>query len=100
MTLVITGTFRIPPANLDAARPAMEAMVMASSAEQGCLHYSYGEDVLEPGLIHVTEHWASRETLDAHGASAHIKTWRAAWPALGIGERDLTLFDADEGVPC
>jgi quinol monooxygenase YgiN len=96
--LVITGTFRLPAARLDAARPAMAAMVAASRAEAGCLHYSYGEDVLEPGLIHVTEHWASRETLAAHGQSAHIKAWRAAWPALGIGERDLTLFEADEGA--
>ena len=98
MTLVITGTFRVPPANLDSARAVMEAMVMASRAELGCLHYSYGEDVLEPGLIHVAEHWSSREALDAHAASAHIKIWREAWPRLGIGERDLTLFEAAEGI--
>ncbi|WP_404335174.1 putative quinol monooxygenase [Sphingomonas sp. MMS12-HWE2-04] len=97
--LVITGTFRVPPANLDAARPHMAAMIAASRAEPGCLQYCYGEDVLDPGLIHVTEHWASRETLAAHGAAAHIKAWRAAWPALGIGERALTLFEAPDGEP-
>lgn len=76
----------------------MAAMVAASRAEAGCLHYSYGEDVLEPGLIHVTEHWASREALAEHGIADLIKAWRAAWPELGIGERDLTLFDADKGA--
>ena len=96
--LVITGTFRVPPRNMDTARPAMAAMIAASRAEAGCLHYSYGEDVLQPGLIHVAEHWSTREALAAHGEMAHIKAWRAAWPALGIGERDLTLFEADEGV--
>ncbi|NML06877.1 putative quinol monooxygenase [Sphingomonas sp. G-3-2-10] len=95
--LVITGTFRVPPANLDAARPVMAAMIAASRAEAGCLHYSYGEDVLEPGLIHVTEHWETAEALAAHGQVDHIRAWRAAWPGLGIGARDLTLFDADEG---
>jgi quinol monooxygenase YgiN len=95
--LVITGTFRVPPANLDAARPVMAAMIAASRAEAGCLHYSYGDDVLETGLIHVTEHWDSAEALAAHGQADHIRAWRAAWPALGIGARDLTLFDADEG---
>ncbi|RYD49829.1 MAG: antibiotic biosynthesis monooxygenase [Sphingomonadales bacterium] len=98
--LVITGTFRVPPHNLDAARPYMAAMIAASRAEAGCLHYSYGQDVLDPGLIHVTEHWASREALVAHGVAAHIKAWRASWPALGIGERDLRLFAADEGTSC
>ncbi|RYE03595.1 MAG: antibiotic biosynthesis monooxygenase [Sphingomonadales bacterium] len=97
--LVITGTFRVPPANLDQARPHMAAMIAASRAEAGCLQYSYGEDVLGSGLIHVTEHWASREALAAHGVAEHIKAWRASWPALGIGARDLTLFVADEGTP-
>lgn len=98
--LIITGTFRVPLASMDAARTAMAAMVAGTRAEAGCLHYSYGEDVLEPGLIHVIEHWEDRATLEAHWASPHIQTWRAAWPALGIGARDLTLFEADDGRAC
>jgi quinol monooxygenase YgiN len=98
--LVITGTFRVPPQLLDAARPHMSAMIHASRAEAGCLHYSYGEDMLDPGLIHVTEHWVSREALAAHGVADHIKAWRASWPTLGIGERDLTLFEGGDGVAC
>lgn len=98
--LIITGTFRLPPASLADARPVMAAMVEGSRAEAGCLHYSYGEDVLDPGLIHVTEHWTDRATLEAHWASPHIRAWRAAWPGLGIGERALTLFEADGGKPC
>ncbi|MES2442215.1 MAG: putative quinol monooxygenase [Pseudomonadota bacterium] len=96
--LIITGTFRVAADKVDAARPAMAAMVLASRAEPGCLEYSYGEDVLAAGLIHVIERWTSRDTLAAHGQAPHIKEWRAAWPALGIGERDLTLYEADGGV--
>jgi len=98
--LFITGTFRVPPANLEAARPVMTATVEGSRAEAGCIHYSYGEDLLDPGLIHVTEHWTDRAALEAHWASPHIQGWRAAWPELGIGERDLTLFETDAGTPC
>lgn len=98
--LIITGTFRVPPSSMAAARPVMAAMVAGSRAEAGCLHYSYGEDVLDPGLIHVTEHWADRATLEAHWASPHIQDWRAAWPGLGIGERALTLFETDAGQAC
>ena len=67
--LIITGTFRVPRASMEAARPVMAAMVEGSRAEAGCLHYSYGEDVLDPGLIHVTEQWQDRATLEAHWAS-------------------------------
>ncbi len=98
--LLITGTFRVPPANMEAARSIMAAMVKGSQAEVGCVHYSYGEDLLDPGLIHVTEQWSDRAALEAHWASPHIQRWRAAWPELGIGERALTLFETDAGAPC
>jgi quinol monooxygenase YgiN len=97
--LLIVGTFRLAPAALDAARPAMRAMIEASRAEAGCLHYSYAEDVLDPGLIRVTEQWRDPAALDAHFAMPHIQAWRAAWPALGIGERALTLWQAADPQP-
>ena len=91
--LLIVGTVRLPSENLALARPAMRAMVEASRAEQGCLEYGYAEDVLVPGLIHVKELWADQAALDAHFASAHIQVWRAVWPELGIGQRDLRLYE-------
>jgi len=51
--------------------------------------------VIDPGLIHVTELWADQAAFDAHVASAHIAEWRATWPALGIGERDLVAYQVD-----
>ena len=95
--LLIVGTVRLPASNLDRARPAMRAMVQASRAETGCLEYSYGEDVLEPGLIHVKELWSDQAALDAHFASSHIQAWRTAWPALEIGGRDLRVYEV--GAP-
>jgi quinol monooxygenase YgiN len=91
--LVIAGTIRVPPANVAALRPHMLAMLAASRAEDGCLVYSYAEDIAEPGLIRVFEAWRDRAALDAHLATDHLAAWRAAWPALGVGERRLTAYD-------
>ena len=55
MAVVIIGTVRLPPQNLYRARPVMAAMVAASRAEDGCLEYAYAEDLLEKGLIRVSE---------------------------------------------
>lgn len=96
---MIVGTIRLPAERLAAARPAMRAMVMASRAEDGCLGYSYAEDVLEPGLIHVTERWRDRAALERHVETPHLAAWRACWAEFGIGDRLLTLFAADDGVP-
>lgn len=94
--LLIVGTVRLPPENLSRARPIMAQMVAGSRAEDGCIEYAYGEDVLEPGLIHVKEVWRDQPALDRHFQSAHIASWRASWPELGIRDRDLRVYEVGE----
>ncbi len=97
--LLITGTVRLPADKLDAARPAMKRMAEASRAEAGCLEYGYAEDIFEPGLIHVKELWIDQASLDRHFASAYIEEWRATWPSLGIGERNLRVYEVGDSRP-
>ena len=93
MTILIAGTFRVPPQNLDRFRPHMERMLAASRAEAGCITYSYAEDVAEPGLIRVFEAWRDQAAIDAHLQAPHMAEWRAAWPAAGAGDRRLSLYE-------
>jgi quinol monooxygenase YgiN len=74
-------------------------MLEASRAEAGCLEYAYSEDVLEPGLIHINERWTDRAALSEHAKSPHLATWRANGPSLGIGDRNLHLFEVGESEP-
>lgn len=97
--ILIVGTVRLAAGTLAAARPAMARMIAASRAEPGCRGYSYAEDVLDPGLIRVTELWDDRAALDAHFASPHIAEWRAAWPSLGLRDRNLTLHHVASSEP-
>lgn len=94
--LLIVGTARLPAENMSAAHPAMKAMVEHSRAEDGCIEYGYAEDILDPGLIHVKEIWRDQASLDRHFASEHIRTWRAAWPGLGIHDRNLRIYEVGE----
>jgi quinol monooxygenase YgiN len=94
--LLIVGTINLPADNLPAARPVMHAMAEASRAEDGCLEYAYAEDVFVPGLIHVKELWRDQPALDRHFASAHLVEWRASWPDLGIGDRNLKVYEVGE----
>ncbi|MBE1706589.1 MULTISPECIES: putative quinol monooxygenase [Mesorhizobium] len=97
--LLIIGTIRLPPDRFEEARPVMERMVSGSRAEDGCLEYSYARDVLDAGLIRVSEVWRDKAALDAHFRSPHTAEWRSSWPALGIGERNLVLYEAGESMP-
>lgn len=93
MSLIIAGTVRVPPHNLEAFRPHMLAMLTATRAEDGCLEYAYAEDVAEPGLIRVFEVWRDQPALDAHLQAAHLTTWRAAWPVFGVSDRRLFAYE-------
>jgi quinol monooxygenase YgiN len=97
--LLIIGTIRLPSENLAEARPAMRHMVAQSLAEDGCEIYAYAEDVLEPGLIRVTEIWRDQASLDRHFATAHIAQWRLSWPALGIRDRKLDVYEVSAPRP-
>nr|WP_243848320.1 antibiotic biosynthesis monooxygenase [Sphingomonas insulae] len=76
--MLIAGAIRLPVERAAAARPAMRAMVEASRAEAGCMEYSYAEDVIEPGLIHVIERWQDRAALER---LSRCLIWRRGVPA-------------------
>jgi quinol monooxygenase YgiN len=94
--LIIAGTVRLPAGNLERAKPVMAAMLASSRAEDGCIQFTYAEDVLDPGLIRVFEMWRDQDALDLHFQSEHIKVWRLAWPDLGIHDRQLLAYPATE----
>jgi len=93
--LLIVGTVRLPAEKLDDARTIMKQMIEASRAENGCIEYSYSQDVLETGLIHVKELWQDRISLEKYFASDHIAQWRSHWVALGITDRNLVLYEVN-----
>jgi len=95
--ILIAGTIRFPAANVAAAREPMARMIEATRAEDGCRRYAFAEDVLDPGLIHISELWSDQAALQAHAASAHMAEWRKAGRALGVGDRDLKLYEVGEG---
>ena len=93
--IVIEGTIRFSDGGLDAARPAMEAMIHATRAEAGCHEYSFSIDFLDPTRIWVNERWESRAALQAHAGSAHMTEWRIAATEIGLTERSLRLYEAE-----
>src|SRR6185312_1162681 len=97
--IVLTGTVRIPADKLDQARPLMKQVIEATRKEDGCLFYSFGADVLQPGLIVVAEAWRDEAALGVHLNSSHFAAWRDAGAALGVSDRQLTVYEAVSSKP-
>jgi quinol monooxygenase YgiN len=97
--ILVGGRFRLPPDRIEDARPAMAAVIAASLAESGCRAYAYAEDVTEPGLFRVHEEWDSREALEAHFATPHMRKWQAAREGLGFHDREVSAFEVGSETP-
>jgi quinol monooxygenase YgiN len=93
MTVIVAGTFRVPPENLDALMTPLRAVVEATKVEDGCLTYSYGADVMEPGLIRVFEIWRDQACLTAHFRSSHMKAWQVERAGLGFFDRQIKSYE-------
>lgn len=93
MSVIIAGTVRVPPKNLERFKPHMQAMLTASRAEDGCLEYSYAVDVAEPGLIRIFEAWRDQAAIDAHFQTPHMAAWRSRWPEFGVSDRKLSRYE-------
>jgi quinol monooxygenase YgiN len=91
--LIVAGTFRAPPDRLHELRPHMTAMITASGAEEGCAHFTYAQDILEPGLIRVFEVWRDRAAFEEHLATPHLTAWRAVWEKFGVHDRRLIAYE-------
>ena len=97
--IVITGTIRIPVERLEEARPALRALIEETRREDGCLAYSFGEDVLEPGLMVAAEAWRDGAALAAHLDTAHFAAWRELGADLGVSDVKLTVYEVASANP-
>jgi quinol monooxygenase YgiN len=92
--VIIQGVVRISEADRDKFRAAAAAMIPATRAEAGCIFYSYAEDALEPGLVHIVERWRDQAALDAHLKAPHMASFSAAIAGLAMRDLKIVAFDA------
>jgi hypothetical protein len=94
-TVVIIGHFRLP-ARKHGCRARTDG---AASSRQPAMSRAASNMPMRPipaipGLIHVSEVWESREALDAHFTTPHMKQWQAERAEFGMLEREITLYTA------
>jgi quinol monooxygenase YgiN len=71
--IVVVGSFAAVPGKEAEAEEAFRALVAPTHAEDGCVLYALHRGADDPRRLTFIERWESREALDAHLASPHIK---------------------------
>ena len=95
----INGKIRM---GADASPEAMDAlikMVRVSREEDGCLDYTFAQDLADPDTLILYERWRDQEALQAHMASAHMAEFQKTMAANPPKSRDIRMYVTDEGQP-
>jgi quinol monooxygenase YgiN len=94
--IVVVGSFTARPGQEDEARAAFEDLVEPTHEEEGCILYALHRGADDPARLAFVERWASRDALEAHLASDHVKAVLARADDL-FAASDITVFEALAG---
>jgi len=79
------------PGSAEAIKAVVKPCVEATRQEPGCLKYNLHQDQARPDHFIFVEHWASKEILEKHSKTPHLK-------ALVDGLADLTVKPLEVSV--
>ncbi|MFF9808086.1 putative quinol monooxygenase [Streptomyces coeruleorubidus] len=81
--LIVSGWMDYEPGDRDTVLAALVELGRHTREEEpGCLDYAMTADPDDERRIRVYEHWTSRQALDEHFATPHIKDFRTAVAGL------------------
>ena len=69
MSIIVSGTLHVDPADRDAFLAARLPILEHARAATGCLDFSLSPDLLDPGRVNVYERWESHAALLAYRES-------------------------------
>ncbi len=93
--IIVEASARIPDGTWEQAKPVMEAMILASREEEGCVEYAYSLDIIDNSVMRVIERWKDMDALEFHFATPHMATFRAALAELALTDLSIRMYDAE-----
>lgn len=70
--LQVVATIPAKPEAADQVRAALQELVEATRAEDGCVSYDLFESGSTPGTFVTVERWRDAESLEAHMTTPHV----------------------------
>jgi len=95
--VVVVGSFTARPGKEAEALEAFSALVEPTHGEEGCILYALHQGADDPTRLAFVERWASRQALDDHLASPHIRAVLARVDELFADGGDIVVYDAVPG---
>jgi quinol monooxygenase YgiN len=95
--VVVVGSFHAQPGKEAEAVEAFKALVEPTHRKEGCILYALHQGIDDPRRLAFIERWASRELLNAHLASAHVKDALERAEELFGDSADIVVYEPVPG---
>ncbi len=92
--ILVVGTARFAPGELERLRDALARNVAATRQEEGCEHYAYAIDLDDPNLLHVAQRWRDGDATRKHMQTPHMAELMAALAEAKVEALDIHAYDA------
>ncbi len=90
--LTVVAEMIAKPGCEERLREELLRCIEPTRAEEGCLQYDLHTATDRPGHFLFYENWTSREALDRHLATPHLKRLSGLLPELAEGEPRISTF--------
>lgn len=71
--LTITGNVKVKADKVDFVKEELLKLIPITRAEEGCMQYDLHQDNEDPTYFMFFENWESKELLEKHANSQHLK---------------------------
>jgi quinol monooxygenase YgiN len=92
MTILIAGTVEIDADKRDRALAEAAALMAATRAQHGCVHYVWAADPTCATRIYVFENWDATEDLAAHLAGPYYAQMLGLLGKYGVTSAEVSKF--------
>jgi quinol monooxygenase YgiN len=90
---IISGLMSFDPARREDVAEACAKAAAASQSDEGCLAYSFSEDVNHPGSFRIFEHWASEDAFGKHCQAPHYLAFMEFVGTAGMTGADVNRYE-------
>ena len=91
--LIVMGVIEFEDGGVEQAREAIDTMEQETRQEEGCLVYTFSQEITSPNTLRISEQWASMEALAVHLKTPHMANFGAAMGRIGLKSMDVKLYE-------
>ena len=90
---VVMGVIEFNTGGIEEMQDAVATMERETRKEEGCLVYTFSQELTSPTSLRISERWATMEALAAHLKTDHMAAFGVAVGQVGPKSMDVKLYE-------